>query len=378
MPVSWALVLSFAIAAVASVSAFNDLPPSGDVGGFGEYNGAESEDDVVYPDPVSAEEFNKDNTGGSGRVRKKGKKATKFDAPKKNLGMRVNGKDASPEELEKAGVKVVDTGGDDETPSTGTLKNIWANESIAVEITAKVGANDIRTCGGAKICLIGVLDSKKPNFHKHQKKVLKDLIAHRKKEAEEPGFELGKEGVVPVCFLDLSREDDASEVPDVFDTSSVPTAILWNLKTSQFGQIHGDYNVEDIDNFIYSAASEFHGDNEDKGDTEEDADDEEENSSSDGSGDESSDINMQDSRAKPSGPDEPGDEGDIAATRRAELEGLKLRALKKIAKEVGVDDASIDEFDDADDPKETAIETIIAVEVGEAMVNAKRAGKDEL
>lgn len=209
-------------------------------------------------------------------------------------------------------------------------------------------------------------------------RVLKDLIAHRKKEAEEPGFELGKEGVVPVCFLDLSREDDASEVPDVFDTSSVPTAILWNLKTSQFGQIHGDYNVEDIDNFIYSAASEFHGDNEDKGDTEEDADDEEENSSSDGSGDESSDINMQDSRAKPSGPDEPGDEGDIAATRRAELEGLKLRALKKIAKEVGVDDASIDEFDDADDPKETAIETIIAVEVGEAMVNAKRAGKDEL
>ena len=46
--------------------------------------------------------------------------------------------------------------------------------------------------------------------------------------------------------------------------------------------------------------------------------------------------------------------------RRAELGGMKVKALKRRAKEVGVDEAQLDDADDADDVKGTVIALILA------------------
>ena len=46
--------------------------------------------------------------------------------------------------------------------------------------------------------------------------------------------------------------------------------------------------------------------------------------------------------------------------RRAELDGMKVKALKRRAKEVGVDEAQLEDADDADDVKGTVIALILA------------------
>ena len=50
------------------------------------------------------------------------------------------------------------------------------------------------------------------------------------------------------------------------------------------------------------------------------------------------------------------------AELRAELAAMKVKALKKRAKEAGVDEAELEEADDADDVKSTLIALIVARE----------------
>ena len=52
------------------------------------------------------------------------------------------------------------------------------------------------------------------------------------------------------------------------------------------------------------------------------------------------------------------------AELRAELAAMKVKALKKRAKEAGVDEEKIEDADDADDVKSTVIELIVAAERG--------------